>query len=94
MCDALMLLHGSNVIHRDLRPANIALTKDGKIKIGEFGLNRAVLDTRKFKKTEALYYMAPELLRGSPHSPETDVWALGATLLELCTLKTPFAGGP
>ena len=66
------------------------MTKEGKIKIGEFGLNRDLLDTKKWRMTDGLTYMAPELLRGDPHAPKTDVWALGCVLMELCTLKRPF----
>ena len=94
IADALRLLHSNNIVHRDIRPANIAMTKEGEIMIGEFGIDRNVLDVKSYKKTEALHYMAPEILRGNDHSSKSDVWALGSILLQLMTLKLPFAGGP
>jgi eukaryotic-like serine/threonine-protein kinase len=96
--DALEHAHSHGVLHRDLKPGNVALTTDGRPKILDFGLARLVSGdavtgrlTRVGTVMGSLAYMAPEQLAGEEEDPRTDVYALGVTLFELATAQRPFA---
>ncbi|MGC6493472.1 MAG: serine/threonine-protein kinase [Myxococcota bacterium] len=83
------------VIHRDIKPANIILTRNGAVKLLDFGTSRAEFAHRE-AGTEALSfgsreYMAPERSRGELDAPSTDVFSLGVSLVELMRLE-PFGG--
>jgi serine/threonine-protein kinase len=95
--DALEHAHRHGVLHRDLKPGNVALTSDGRPKILDFGLARLVSGdavtgrlTRAGTVMGSLAYMAPEQLAGEEEDPRTDVYALGVTLFELATGQRPF----
>ena len=98
VADALEDAHRHGVLHRDLKPGNIALTTDGRPKILDFGLALLLSgDAVTGRLTQAgtvmgsLAYMAPEQLAGEEEDPRTDVYALGVTLFELATGQRPFA---
>ena len=84
------------ILHRDLKPNNVFLTFDNKIKIGDFGLAKMLDTTHEMAQTKAgaRIYMAPERHRGERYSHKVDVWALGCILYELCTLKYTFTNVP
>lgn len=97
MADALEDAHRQGVLHRDLKPGNVALTADGRPKILDFGLALLISgDAMTGRLTQAgtvmgsLAYMAPEQLVGEPEDPRTDIYALGVTLFELATGERPF----
>ncbi|MBA3316120.1 MAG: serine/threonine protein kinase [Planctomycetota bacterium] len=96
VCSALQHLHNNGVIHRDLKPANLFFTKDGKVKLGDFGI---ALDTARAELTATgltvgtYLYMSPEQIRGERTiSPQTDLYALGCLLYEMLTGRPPFQG--
>jgi serine/threonine-protein kinase len=98
VADALEHAHRHGVLHRDLKPGNVALTPDGRPKILDFGLARLLSGdavtgrlTQEGTVMGSLAYMAPEQLAGEEEDPRTDVYALGATLFELATGQRPFA---
>ena len=98
VADALEDAHRHGVLHRDLKPGNVALTTDGRPKILDFGLalllsGDAVTGrlTRAGNVMGSLAYMAPEQLAGEEEDPRTDIYALGVTLFELATGQRPFA---
>lgn len=90
-------VHSQGVVHRDLKPANVLQTKQGKLKLTDFGIAKLVSDGRKRTGTGVLLgtpaYMAPEQIRGQRQlGPATDIYAMGVILYELLTGRVPFNG--
>jgi serine/threonine protein kinase/tetratricopeptide (TPR) repeat protein len=91
---ALDHAHRHGVIHRDVKPANIVLTRDGVVKVVDFGIAR-LADTSKTQTGTllgTLAYMSPERVRGEQADARGDIWALGVVLYELLAYQRPFAG--
>ncbi len=93
LCLALDYAHKQKIIHRDIKPTNIMLTKSGQIKITDFGLAK-VLDesspTESGTVSGTPYYMSPEQIQGKKVDPRTDIYSLGATLYHLLVGMPPF----
>ncbi len=95
LCDILIYLHDRNVVHRDLKPDNIMIIPDGRLKLIDFGI---ALDTalRKITWTGLSQpvgtpdYMSPEQIKGNRGSTRTDIYSLGIILYEMLTGKVPF----
>jgi NIMA (never in mitosis gene a)-related kinase len=89
---ALTHLHARNVLHRDIKSANIFLTGADVIKLGDFGASRPLTHTTQLIDTVVgtPAYFAPELLVSAPYNRQCDVWALGCVLYELLALQRPF----
>lgn len=83
-----------SVLHRDIKPANIFLDENNSVKLGDFGLSKLLDNTRVFTQSYVgtPYYMSPEIIRSSPYSAKSDVWALGCVIFEICMLTHPFEG--
>jgi serine/threonine-protein kinase len=96
VCSALEHAHEHGIIHRDLKPSNLLLTKDGKVKLADFGIARdsdATALTAAGKTVGTFAYMAPEQIRGDPPvTPKADLYSLGCVMYELLTGTPPFAG--
>jgi serine/threonine protein kinase len=95
VCDALMHAHGQNVIHRDIKPHNIIISPEGRVKVTDFGLARAATDaTITYGKSlfGSVYYSSPEQARGSSADLKTDIYSLGIVLYEMLTGVVPFSG--
>jgi eukaryotic-like serine/threonine-protein kinase len=82
--------HARGVVHRDLKPGNVFLCDDGRVKVLDFGLAHAFGQPRQPGGTPA--YMAPEQWRDAPEDERTDVFALGAILYRMLANALPFAG--
>ena len=92
ICEGLKEIHSKNLIHRDLKPDNLFLTKDLKVKIGDFGIAKQLNNPDEYAKTcfGSLLYMAPEMARNYQYNNKIDIWSLGCIIHELCTLDYCF----
>jgi serine/threonine protein kinase len=90
--DALGFAHQRGIVHRDIKPANIMLTRDGRVKVADFGI--AKVGSTKMTQTGMLLgspsYMAPEHFLGRPLDGRSDIFALGILIYELITGQPPF----
>ncbi len=90
---ALGAAHESGLVHRDVKPANVLLTTEGRAKLADFGLVRRHSDpglTASAKVAGTPTFMAPELFRGSPASPRSDIYAVGVMFYYLLSARLPF----
>ena len=95
MLRGLNFCHARGVMHRDLKPQNLLVTKDGRLKIADFGLARAFCPPIRPLTHEVvtLWYRPPEILLGSQtYAPPMDMWAIGTILVEMQTKKPMFPG--
>lgn len=91
LVSALAFAHDNGVLHLDLKPGNVLVTPDGRVKVADFGVS-ALTDASGSAHGTAgtIGYMPPEQLRGQPLDERTDVWALAALIYELLTGANPF----
>ena len=95
ICDALAHAHEHKIIHRDVKPHNIIITSEGKVKVTDFGLARAV-STVTVTHTDnimgSVHYFSPEQARGEIADEKSDIYSLGVVIYEMLTGKVPFEG--
>jgi serine/threonine protein kinase len=94
VCSALHFAHRSGIVHCDLKPANIIISKSGRVLVTDFGIAYMIDEmTETIAGMGTLAYMAPEQVRSETPTPQTDIYALGVILFEMLTGgKQPFTG--
>ena len=96
VCKALTYLATHNIVHRDIKPANIMLTKEGQVKLGDFGFIQSAFDAELMQEGTTIGtpdYISPEQARGERNlDVRSDIYSLGATLFHMMSGKTFFSG--
>ncbi|MGH2749711.1 MAG: Stk1 family PASTA domain-containing Ser/Thr kinase [Actinomycetota bacterium] len=94
VCDALEAAHAVGLVHRDVKPENILIARDGKVKVADFGIAVVADNDRSSSGTilGTLRYLSPEQAAGREATPYSDIWAAGAVLGELLTGRPPEHG--
>jgi predicted Ser/Thr protein kinase len=96
MCEPLAFAHRADVVHRDIKPDNIMVTKSGGVKIADFGLSRKGGGSGMTQVGQVMgtpYYMPPEQIRGAPTDGRSDIYSLGITFFEMLAGEPPFTEG-
>jgi len=93
ICEGIHHAHENGIIHRDIKPHNILITKKGIVKVADFGIAQAInKKTLTFARdlVGTVHYISPEQAKGEPVTPATDIYSLGCVLYEMLTGKPPF----
>lgn len=98
LADALAYAHEQGVVHRDVKPANVLLATETRVKLADFGIARLIGDTVRHTRTGQAIgtaaYLAPEQVRGEEVTPAADIYSLGLVLLEALTGERAYPGAP
>lgn len=85
--------HNNHIIHRDIKPQNIIISREGKVKVTDFGIAKATSsNTITSNAMGSVHYISPEQARGGYSDERSDIYSLGITMYEMLTGKVPFAG--
>lgn len=94
MVRGLKVLHDRNILHRDLKSANVFIQKDGTFKLGDLNVSKiAQQNGMLFTQTGTPYYASPEVWKDQPYDNKSDMWSLGCVLYEMIALNPPFRAG-
>ena len=93
VAQGLAAAHEQKLVHRDIKPQNIIISKDGKVKVADFGIARAVsAQTQGAMAIGSVHYISPEQARGRLSDARSDLYSLGITMYEMVTGRVPFEG--
>ena len=96
VCAGLAAAHEQGVVHRDLKPHNVLVDREGRVKVADFGLARSIADSGLTVSGAVMgspAYMSPEQVKGDPTDERSDIYSLGVMLYQLVSGETPFRGG-
>ena len=85
MVRGLKALHDMKIMHRDIKCANLFLTSDGIVKLGDLNVSKVVQQGLLKTQTGTPYYCSPEIWKDQPYSYNSDIWSIGCVLYEMCT---------
>ncbi len=93
IAQGLEAAHNNHIIHRDIKPQNIMISREGKVKVADFGIAKAVsANTYTQGAIGSVHYLSPEQARGNYCDEKSDIYSLGVTLYEMLSGTLPFAG--
>ena len=90
LLNGLKSLHELNILHRDLKSANVFLFKGGVVKLGDLNVSKITRKGMGYTQTGTPYYASPEVWKDKPYDSKSDIWSLGCVIYEMCTLNPPF----
>ena len=91
VCAGIEAAHSNNIIHRDVKPQNIIISKEGKVKVTDFGIAKATSsNTISTNVMGSVHYTSPEQARGGFSDAKSDIYSLGITMYEMITGELPF----
>lgn len=90
MVQGLQALHLKKIIHRDIKCANVFLTKEGYVKLGDLNVSKVAKAGILQTQTGTPYYASPEVWQDKPYDNKSDIWSMGCVLYELIALNPPF----
>lgn len=83
-------MHDLKIVHRDIKCANLFLTKEGVLKLGDLNVSKVNKRGMLSTQTGTPYYASPEVWKDKPYDLKSDIWSVGCVLYELTTLNPPF----
>ncbi len=93
VCMGIEAAHNNHIIHRDIKPQNIIISKEGKVKVTDFGIAKAATsNTITSNVMGSVHYTSPEQARGGYSDEKSDIYSLGITMFEMLTGRVPFNG--
>ncbi|MEJ8735257.1 MULTISPECIES: Stk1 family PASTA domain-containing Ser/Thr kinase [Mediterraneibacter] len=94
MVTGIQAAHNQHIVHRDIKPQNIIISKDGKVKVTDFGIARATTSTNTISASVmgSVHYTSPEQARGGIVDEKSDIYSAGITMYEMVTGHVPFDG--
>ena len=93
MCNGIGAAHAAGIVHRDIKPQNVMISRDGKVKVTDFGIAKAVTsNTISSNAMGSVHYTSPEQARGGYSDAKSDIYSIGITLYEMVTGRVPFDG--